>query len=271
MPLWHERDISHSSVERVALPDAAIATDYLLHLTTGLVTGLVVDAARMRANLDLTGGLIYTSAVLLALVAAGMSREDAYALVQAAAMETWETGTPLPGDAPQAGRQPGPASWTRPRWTRCAAPSATSSGSARVFDRLRGPAVTPPPGAADRRAEAPVLGEGARAVPAARRAAAARRHRPDLGLRPRAAHADPGQGEDPHPALAVVVRPPRRPGAQPPGGRPHPGRVRGPGDGLPAAVDDRGGMRRPRLPGRVGAGRLPADRGRSAGSRSRPA
>ncbi|MFI5081993.1 MAG: adenylosuccinate lyase [Streptosporangiales bacterium] len=95
MALWHERDISHSSVERVALPDAAIATDYLLHLTTGLVTGLVVDTARMRTNLDLTGGLIYTSGVLLALVAAGMSREDAYALVQAAAMETWETGTPF--------------------------------------------------------------------------------------------------------------------------------------------------------------------------------
>jgi adenylosuccinate lyase len=95
MALWHERDISHSSVERVALPDAAIATDYLLHLTTGLVTGLVVDPARMRANLELTGGLIYTSSVLLALVAAGMSREDAYVLVQAAAMETWETGTPF--------------------------------------------------------------------------------------------------------------------------------------------------------------------------------
>jgi adenylosuccinate lyase len=95
MALWHERDISHSSVERVALPDAAIATDYLLHLTTGLATGLVVDPARMRANLELTGGLIYTSSVLLALVAAGMSREDAYALVQAAAMETWETGTPF--------------------------------------------------------------------------------------------------------------------------------------------------------------------------------
>ena len=93
MPLWHERDISHSSVERVALPDAAIATDYLLALTTGLVEGLTVDAARMRANLELTGGLIYTSAALLELVRAGMSREDAYALVQAAAMETWDTGT----------------------------------------------------------------------------------------------------------------------------------------------------------------------------------
>jgi adenylosuccinate lyase len=93
--LWHERDISHSSVERVALPDAAIGTDYLLALTTGLVEGLVVDVARMRANLDATGGLIYTSAVLLDLVRAGMSREDAYALVQGAAMETWDTGTPF--------------------------------------------------------------------------------------------------------------------------------------------------------------------------------
>jgi adenylosuccinate lyase len=95
MALWHERDISHSSVERVALPDAAAVTDYLLHLTTGLIEGLVVDAARMRANLDSTGGLIYTSGVLLQLVTAGLSREDAYALVQAAAMDTWQTGTPF--------------------------------------------------------------------------------------------------------------------------------------------------------------------------------
>jgi adenylosuccinate lyase len=95
IPLWHERDISHSSVERVALPDAAIGTDYLLHLTTRLVTGLVVDAARMRANLDATGGLIYTSAVLLELVEAGLSREDAYAVTQAAAMETWGNGVPF--------------------------------------------------------------------------------------------------------------------------------------------------------------------------------
>jgi adenylosuccinate lyase len=95
MPLWHERDISHSSVERIALPDAAIATDYLLHLTTGLVQGLVVDEARMRANLESTSGLIYTSSILLELVDSGMSREDAYALVQAAAMATWQSGTPL--------------------------------------------------------------------------------------------------------------------------------------------------------------------------------
>jgi adenylosuccinate lyase len=95
VPLWHERDISHSSVERVALPDASTGTDYLLHLTLRLVTGLVVDAPRMQANLDSTGGLIYTSTVLLELVEGGLSREDAYALVQGAAMETWESGVPF--------------------------------------------------------------------------------------------------------------------------------------------------------------------------------
>jgi adenylosuccinate lyase len=95
MALWHERDISHSSTERVALPDAAAVTDFLLGETTALITGLTVDAARMRANLDATHGLIYSSAVLLELVAAGMSREDAYRLVQAAARDTSETGTPF--------------------------------------------------------------------------------------------------------------------------------------------------------------------------------
>jgi adenylosuccinate lyase len=108
IPLWHERDISHSSTERVALPDASIATDYLLHLTTRLVTGLVVDPDRMRTNLESSGGLIYTSAALLELVEGGLSREDAYSLVQAAAMRTWETGEPfrstLTAEANSAGR-----------------------------------------------------------------------------------------------------------------------------------------------------------------------
>jgi adenylosuccinate lyase len=92
MALWHERDISHSSVERVALPDAAILTDYLVHLTSGVIGGLAVHTARMRANLESTDGLLYTSAVLLDLVRAGLSREDAYAIVQAAAMAAWDTG-----------------------------------------------------------------------------------------------------------------------------------------------------------------------------------
>jgi adenylosuccinate lyase len=94
--LWHERDISHSSVERIALPDASIALDYMLHLTIRLVTGLVVDSARMRVNLDSTGGLIYTSSVLLELIEAGLSRDDeAYPLVQRAALETWQEGVPF--------------------------------------------------------------------------------------------------------------------------------------------------------------------------------
>ena len=130
MALWHERDISHSSVERVALPDAAIATDYLLHLTTGLIGGLRVDAARMRANLESTGGLIYTSSVLLDLVAAGMSREDAYALVQAAAADSWDTGDRFPGGAAQRRPRPGRRS-TRPAWTRFSGRNTTSRGSGR--------------------------------------------------------------------------------------------------------------------------------------------
>jgi adenylosuccinate lyase len=95
IPLWHERDISHSSVERIALPDAAIGTDYLLHLTKRLVDGLVVDTARMRSNLDSSGGLVYTSAVLLDLVESGLSREQAYAITQRAAMRSWDTGVPF--------------------------------------------------------------------------------------------------------------------------------------------------------------------------------
>src|SRR5262249_8311046 len=92
IPLWHERDISHSSVERIAVPDAAIATDYLLHLTTGLVEGLTVDAARMRANLDLTGGLMYSSAGLLELGSAGVSAGDGEAPGEAPGRDTRAAG-----------------------------------------------------------------------------------------------------------------------------------------------------------------------------------
>ena len=92
VPLWHERDISHSSVERVALPDAAAATDFVVRSTAALVDDLVVDPARMRANLDSTGGLIYSSAVLLELVNGGLPREDAYALTQQAAAAAFSGG-----------------------------------------------------------------------------------------------------------------------------------------------------------------------------------
>ncbi len=88
--LWHERDISHSSVERVILPDSTILTDYLLEKTTKLVDTLVVYPERMRRNLDLTRGLVFSGQVLLDLAAAGMLREKAYKVVQTHAMQAWE-------------------------------------------------------------------------------------------------------------------------------------------------------------------------------------
>lgn len=90
--LWHERDISHSSVERVILPDSAILVDYLLARTTWLMRGLRVNEARMRKNLELTKGLIFSGQLLLDLAAAGMLREQAYSLVQRHAMRSWEDG-----------------------------------------------------------------------------------------------------------------------------------------------------------------------------------
>lgn len=87
--LWHERDISHSSVERVILPDSTILLDYLLAKTTWLIDGLVVNADRMQRNLDNTKGLIFSGQLLLDLAVAGMLREDAYRLVQGHAMRSW--------------------------------------------------------------------------------------------------------------------------------------------------------------------------------------
>jgi adenylosuccinate lyase len=90
--LWHERDISHSSVERVILPDSSIAVDYMLHLATRVIDGLRVFPDRMRVNLDSTGGLFFSQRVLSALVDAGMGREEAYAAVQRAAADSWDRG-----------------------------------------------------------------------------------------------------------------------------------------------------------------------------------
>ena len=88
--LWHERDISHSSVERVILPDSTILADSLLDKTTRLVDTLMVHPERMRRNLDLTRGLVFSGQVLLDLAAAGMLREQAYRVVQTHAMRAWE-------------------------------------------------------------------------------------------------------------------------------------------------------------------------------------
>ncbi|MEE2996134.1 MAG: adenylosuccinate lyase [Pseudomonadota bacterium] len=87
--LWHERDISHSSVERVIGPDATITLDFLLARLTGVIEKLVVYPEQMQANLDALGGLVFSQRVLLALTQAGMSREDAYSAVQRNAMEAW--------------------------------------------------------------------------------------------------------------------------------------------------------------------------------------
>jgi adenylosuccinate lyase len=88
--LWHERDISHSSAERVILPDSTILADYLLAKTDDLIARLLVYPARMLKNLESTGGLIFSGQLLLDLAAAGMSREDAYKLVQSHAMRAWK-------------------------------------------------------------------------------------------------------------------------------------------------------------------------------------
>src|SRR5919201_2321098 len=92
VPLWHERDISHSSAERVVVPDAFLALDYMLDRFRWLVDGLVVHADRMRANLDASHGLVFSHRLLLALVEAGLGRDEAYRLVQRHAMDAWEDG-----------------------------------------------------------------------------------------------------------------------------------------------------------------------------------
>ncbi len=88
--LWHERDISHSSAERVVLPDAFLALDYMIDRFAWLVDGLVVDAGRMRRNLDASHGLVFSQRVLSALIAAGLSRQEAYVVVQRSALRAWD-------------------------------------------------------------------------------------------------------------------------------------------------------------------------------------
>jgi adenylosuccinate lyase len=93
--LWHERDISHSSVERFIAPDATITLDFALARLTGVIEKLLIYPERMQKNLDSMGGLVHSQRVLLALTQAGVSREDAYALVQRNAMKVWDSGGAL--------------------------------------------------------------------------------------------------------------------------------------------------------------------------------
>jgi adenylosuccinate lyase len=93
--LWHERDISHSSVERVILPDSTILLDYMQSASVALVQGMRVNAERMRANLELTHGALFSQRVLLALVESGMGRDEAYRIVQELAQRAWDEHTHL--------------------------------------------------------------------------------------------------------------------------------------------------------------------------------
>jgi adenylosuccinate lyase len=97
VPLWHERDISHSSAERIILPDATIALNYMLNRFGNIVKNLTVFPENMKRNMDRTQGLIYSQRVLLALIDTGMTREEAYDLVQPKAMEAWEKQVPFRG------------------------------------------------------------------------------------------------------------------------------------------------------------------------------
>jgi adenylosuccinate lyase len=95
MALWHERDISHSSVERVILPDSTLLVDYMLHQMTRIVEGLQVYPERMRENMERSFGLMYSQRVLLRLAETGLSRQQAYEIVQRSAMRAWRERTPF--------------------------------------------------------------------------------------------------------------------------------------------------------------------------------
>ena len=90
--LWGERDISHSSAERIILPDACLALDYMLGLLTGVIDGLVVHKDRMLSNMELTSGLLFSQRTMLLLVEKGISRETAYKIIQENSMKTWDEG-----------------------------------------------------------------------------------------------------------------------------------------------------------------------------------
>src|SRR5829696_3147895 len=103
--LWHERDISHSGAERVILPDATILLDYMQHLATRIASGMTVHGERMRANLELTHGALYSQRALTTLVESGMDRDSAYRIVQEAAQKAWDEGTSFRELLAQAARE----------------------------------------------------------------------------------------------------------------------------------------------------------------------
>jgi adenylosuccinate lyase len=137
--LWHERDISHSSAERVILPDSFLAADFMTSQMREVIQGLHVYPERMRANLDLTRGLIYSQRVLLALVGAGMSREDAYAAVQRHSMGAWKGGADLES---RLASDPAVTNALKPEALRaCFDPAHFTRHVHRIFERVLGEPV----------------------------------------------------------------------------------------------------------------------------------
>jgi adenylosuccinate lyase len=98
--LWHERDISHSSAERIIIPDACTLLHYMLHIFTGVMRGLQVDAERMLVNLNMTGGLVFSQRILLALIDRGVGRQEAYKMVQRNAKKVWSMASKGPIQGP---------------------------------------------------------------------------------------------------------------------------------------------------------------------------
>lgn len=130
--LWHERDISHSSAERVVLPDASIALHYMLVEFKGLIDDLVVDQERMATNLDSTNGLVFSQAVLLALVESGLMRDEAYRIVQRNAMQAWDAK----GRLEDLLRSDPDVTLTDAELATCFSLDAITDSAAPVFERL---------------------------------------------------------------------------------------------------------------------------------------
>jgi adenylosuccinate lyase len=130
--LWHERDISHSSAERIILPDACLALDYMLSKFDGLIGRLVVDTDRMRENLDATRGLVFSQAVLLALIEHGLTRDAAYRIVQRNAMSAWDEG----GHLRDLLRSDPEVELSVEELDRCFVPDRFLRHTGQVFDRL---------------------------------------------------------------------------------------------------------------------------------------
>ena len=210
MVLWHERDISHSSAERMIFPDATGLLAFMLRDLTWVLDGLIVFPDRMRENLENGGGLVYSQAVLLELVGAGLSRDEAYLLVQSAAASAWDEGTSfrevLEAD-PEVGRRLGPATLDS-----LFDPRRSLMNLGGVFDKLE---KLPVEVERDALAAAARSREGPRRLRRRRGPAAARRHRPHQRLRRRAARPDPRQGPGAHGPVVVLVRSHGRPGSPP--------------------------------------------------------